>query len=226
MRCVAASVKVDDAEIARRLHCHEEHEDGDSQRVLGEVEALVLRRRRRGRRRERNLRRRCSSIALLWRLLIHAHGSDGAPGGAHHGWLAERSSRRREAASELEEAEEADAQSTYEKVTQENKITKTAKEQDVKYKTQESKSLDKTASEYSSDREGANTELTAVLDYYAKIKDRCIAKPETYEERQRRRSAEIAGLKEALAVLKEETAFVQRKRHGSFRGSPLSADTQ
>merc|ERR1719394_80171 len=43
-----------------------------------------------------------------------------------------------------EEAEEADAQSLYEKTTQENKITKTMKDQDVKYKTQESKSLDKT----------------------------------------------------------------------------------
>merc|ERR1711948_51318 len=123
-----------------------------------------------------------------------------------------------------EEAEEADAQSLYEKTTQENKITKTMKDQDVKYKTQESKSLDKTVAEYSSDREAANTELSAVLDYYAKIKERCIAKPETYEERKRRREAEINGLKEALIVLKEETAFVQRKRHGAFRGT-LSASS-
>merc|ERR1712039_717120 len=105
------------------------------------------------------------------------------------------------------------------KTTQENKITKTTKDQDVKYKTQESKSLDTTVAEYSADREAANSELTAVLEYYAKIKDRCIAKPETYEERQRRREAEITGLKEALSVLKDETAFVQRKRRGSFRGA-------
>merc|ERR1711979_157484 len=95
----------------------------------------------------------------------------------------------------------------------------TMKDQDVKYKTQESKSLDKTVSEYSSDRESANTELSAVLDYYGKIKDRCIAKPETYAERKRRREAEIAGLKEALSILEDETAFVQRKRHGAFRGT-------
>jgi len=117
-----------------------------------------------------------------------------------------------------EEAEEADAQSTYEKITQENKIIKTTKDQDVKYKTQESKSWDKTVSEYSSDREAANTELTAVLDYYTQIKARCIAKPETYEERKRRRDAEISGLKEALTILKEETALVQRKRRGVLRG--------
>jgi len=122
-----------------------------------------------------------------------------------------------------EEAEEADAQMLYEKTTQENKITKTMKDQDVTYKTQESKSLDKTVTEYSSDREAASSELAAVNDYYAKLKARCIAKPETYEERKRRREAEIAGLKEALTILKEETALVQRKRKGSFRGSALVA---
>merc|ERR1719410_2143028 len=79
-----------------------------------------------------------------------------------------------------EESEESDAQSEYEKITQENAVTKTTKEQDAKYKRQETKSQDKTASEYAADRETTNTELSAVLDYYGKIKDRCIAKPETY----------------------------------------------
>jgi len=118
-----------------------------------------------------------------------------------------------------EESEEADAQSEYETVGQENEVTKTTKDQDVKYKTQSSKSLDATVAEYSSDRETANTELTAVLDFYAKIKERCIAKPEGYEERKRRREAEINGLKEALTILEDETALVQRKRRGAFRGA-------
>merc|ERR1719327_1891359 len=81
-----------------------------------------------------------------------------------------------------EEAEEADAQSEYEKTTQENKITKTRQEQDVKYKTGEFTSLDKEISELTSDRDTTNSELSAVLEYYGKIKERCIAKPETYEE--------------------------------------------
>merc|ERR1719325_359513 len=95
-----------------------------------------------------------------------------------------------------EESEEADAQSEYEKVSQENAVTKTTKEQDVKYKSLEAKSQDKTATEYSADRETANSELSAILDYYGKIKDRCIARPETYAARKVRRAAEIAGLKQ------------------------------
>merc|ERR1712039_742781 len=107
-----------------------------------------------------------------------------------------------------EETEEADAQSEYEKVSQENAVTKTTKDQDVKYKTQEAKAQDNTGAEYA-----------AVMEYYGKIKDRCIAKPETYAARKARREAEIQGLKEALSILEDETALVQRKRQGSFRGS-------
>merc|ERR1719421_1962179 len=100
-----------------------------------------------------------------------------------------------------EEAEEEAAQTEYDKLTQENKVTKTTKEQDVKYKTKEFQSLDKEIAELSSDREGQQTELDAVLEYYEKIKEECVAKPEPYEERKKRREAEIAGLKEGLSVL-------------------------
>jgi len=100
-------------------------------------------------------------------------------------------------------------------------VTKTIKEQDVKYKTQEAKAQDSTVSEYSADRQSTSAEYSAVLEYYSKIKERCIAKPQTYEERRRRREAEIEGLKQALTILKEETALLQRKKH-NFRGS-LSA---
>lgn len=122
-----------------------------------------------------------------------------------------------------EESEEADSQDAYDKATQENKVTKTNKDQDVKYKTAEATSLDKSISDISGDRSTTNAELSAVLEYYGKLKERCIAKPETYESRKGRREAEIAGLKEALAILESETAFVQRragKRHGGhMRGS-------
>merc|ERR1719456_707964 len=108
------------------------------------------------------------------------------------------------------ESAEADAQAAYDKETQQNKILKTMKDQDVKYKTKEFTTLDKELTEMSADRDTSNEELSSVLEFYEKLKDRCIAKPETYEERKRRREAEIAGLKEALKILESETALMQR----------------
>jgi hypothetical protein len=118
-----------------------------------------------------------------------------------------------------EETEESDAAADYEKVSQENAVTKTTKDQDVTYKSQEKKARDNTVAMYSADRETTNKELSAVLDYYGKLKDRCIGKPETYEVRKARRAAEIQGLKQALSILEDETALVQRRKRGSFRGS-------
>merc|ERR1719192_1344948 len=117
-----------------------------------------------------------------------------------------------------ENTEEADAQSEYDKTTQENKVAKTLKEQDVKYKTQEIKALSKALTELTADKESAENEHAAVMEYYEKIKERCIAKPETYEERKARREAEIAGLKEALSILENETAFMRRKSRRHMRG--------
>merc|ERR1719424_618978 len=105
---------------------------------------------------------------------------------------------------------ESSAQADYDTVSQENKITKATKDQDVKYKTQEAKSLDKAISEHSSDRSGLQTELDAVLEYQEKINKMCIAVPETYEERKARREAEITGLKEALKILEGEGVFLQK----------------
>merc|ERR1719327_1164227 len=89
---------------------------------------------------------------------------------------------------------------------------KVTKEQDVKYKTKEATGLDKAVAELTSDRAGLNTELDAVLEYYDSLKEQCIAKAEPYEERKKRREAEIAGLKEALGIL-EGVALLQRDAH-------------
>jgi len=91
-----------------------------------------------------------------------------------------------------------------------NKVTKKIKEQDVKYKTKEATSLDKAVTEHTTDRDGAQSELDAVLEYLRKLDDMCVAKAETYTERADRRKAEIDGLKEALSILDSETAFVQK----------------
>merc|ERR1719235_3053321 len=55
-----------------------------------------------------------------------------------------------------EETEEADAIDVYEKTTQENKLSTTMKSQDVKYKTKEFKTLDKSISDLSGDRDTTN----------------------------------------------------------------------
>merc|ERR1719265_1852160 len=94
-----------------------------------------------------------------------------------------------------EETEESDSQEAYDKTTQENKVSVAEKQQDAKYKAQEAKALDNNIAAESADRDTAQTELSAVLEYYEKLQDRCVAKPETYEVRKQRREAEIAGLK-------------------------------
>merc|ERR550514_714731 len=116
-------------------------------------------------------------------------------------------------------AAEETAVSDYERTTKENEITKATKEQDVKYKTKEAKGLDKETAEATADRSGVQEELDAVLEYYKGIKERCIAKAETYEERVKRRTAEIAGLKEALEILEGEAVLLQRTTKHTLRGA-------
>jgi chromosome segregation ATPase len=98
-------------------------------------------------------------------------------------------------------AAEDSAQSEYESTTQDNKLAKVAKEQSVKYETKEAAELDKAISEATAERATTQSELDAVLEYLEKLKDMCIAKPETYAERADRRAAEIEGLKKALEIL-------------------------
>merc|ERR1719163_794048 len=76
---------------------------------------------------------------------------------------------------EVKSAEEA-AVEEYEKITQENKVMKAAKEQDLKYKTKESKSLAKAAADLNSDRDEVQAELDSILEYYEKLKPQCITK--------------------------------------------------
>merc|ERR1711957_148827 len=108
------------------------------------------------------------------------------------------------------------ALSAYDKETKENEVDKATKEQDVKYKNQESVSLDKAVAEAESDRSGVQEELDAVMEYFAKIKERCVAKAETYEEKTARREAELDGLKQALDILENQAALIQTKNTRSL----------
>lgn len=117
---------------------------------------------------------------------------------------------------------EASSKAAYDKETKENEIEVATKEQDVKYKNKESNDLGKATAEASSDRAGVQTELDAVHEYLASLANQCIttggvlgtagAGSETFETRQARRQAEIAGLKEALSILEGEAALLQSQR--------------
>merc|ERR1719395_427904 len=115
-------------------------------------------------------------------------------------------------------AAEQTAASTYDRETKENEIEKTTKSQDVKYKTKEAASLDKTVSELSSDRDSVQSELDAVNEYLESLEKKCTYKVESYEERKARREAEINGLKEALDILESEAALVQTSSSHALRG--------
>merc|ERR1719454_2063794 len=109
-------------------------------------------------------------------------------------------------------ATEAMAQEAYEKLTQDNEIATTEKSTAVKYKTKDQKETEAALAGLKEDREGTEKELAAIVEYWDKLQPMCVAKPESYEERKKWREAEIAGLKEALRILEEEsgsTAFLQ-----------------
>jgi predicted nucleic acid-binding Zn-ribbon protein len=145
-----------------------------------------------------------------------AHGSASGAGGGIISMLEVIEADFTKGLEEMITAEE-QAAAEYEQQTKENDIAKTTKTQDVKYKTKEAKSLDASVAEATHDRTGLESELNAVLEYYESIKKQCIAKPESYEERKKRREAEIAGLKEALEILSGAAVFLQNGQP-SLRG--------
>jgi chromosome segregation ATPase len=107
------------------------------------------------------------------------------------------------------QAAEDDATSVYEKTTQENKVSTATKRTNAEGKTQESARLAQLISDASSDRDGVQEELNAVLEYLEKLRPQCTTEPMSYEERKARREHEIEGLKQALNILENETALVQ-----------------
>merc|ERR1719310_2694139 len=103
-------------------------------------------------------------------------------------------------------AAEAMAIEAYEKLTQDNKIATTEKETAVKYKTKDQKETEAALVGLKEDADGTSKELAAILEYWDKLQPMCVAKPESYAERKKRREAEIAGLKEALTILERRRA--------------------
>jgi hypothetical protein len=109
------------------------------------------------------------------------------------------------------EAEEDASAVDYEKVSMNNRLNKGQWEKDVEYKTKEAAGLDKSFSELSSDRDSAQSELDAVLEYSKSVRGACELKPESFEGRKARRQDEVAGLKEALKILEGEAVLLEKK---------------
>merc|ERR1719356_124324 len=120
---------------------------------------------------------------------------------------------------EIVGAEES-SKSAYEQQTKDNDIEKTTKEQDVKYKSKESKDLDKSTAEAKSDKASVQTELDAVNKYLESLHSGCDETTEPYEEQVRRRTSEIAGLKEALKILEGEAVLLQHASRRAPRRTP------
>merc|ERR1719243_61314 len=110
------------------------------------------------------------------------------------------------------------AAAEYEAYAKEDEIATVQKQQDVKYKTKEAAGLDKNVADLSTDLSAVTDELTAVISALDKLKEMCVAKAEPYAERKARRESEIAGLKDALQILENEAALVQKAVKHALRG--------
>jgi hypothetical protein len=146
-----------------------------------------------------------------------SHDAAGGAGSGIIGLLEVCESDFTKGLTEMTAAEET-AVAEYKAYVKEDDIATATKTQDVKYKTKEAASLDKSVSELSTDLSSVTDELSAVLKALDQLKEMCIAKAEPYEERKARREAELAGLKEALKILEGETSFIQKAIRHRLRG--------
>merc|ERR1719379_3406116 len=94
------------------------------------------------------------------------------------------------------EATETEAAKAFEKLSDENKVSRASKEAEAKGKSSEIKSLKVQLEHSTEDHTSVSKELDAVLAYLDKLKPECESKAMSYEERKAAREAEIAGLKE------------------------------
>jgi DNA repair exonuclease SbcCD ATPase subunit len=113
------------------------------------------------------------------------------------------------------QAAEDQAIKEYETLTEDNKVTTATKETEVKYKGKDKKETEAYLEETKEDLGTSQSELSAIMEYWEKLQPQCVAKPEPYEERKKRREKEIAGLKEAITILEEEsaTSFLAVRRY-------------
>merc|ERR1719359_2571121 len=102
----------------------------------------------------------------------------------------------------------------YETLSKDNEVATATKTTEAEYKTKDSKETAARLAGLEDDKGVAEKEYSAIMEYWEKLQPMCVAKPEPYAERKKRREAEIAGLKQALEILENESApaFLQIRR--------------
>jgi hypothetical protein len=108
------------------------------------------------------------------------------------------------------ESSEADAAEKYEKMTQEAEVTKAKKTAEMDGKVKEKAGVKVMMSQITEDLGEAGKALDAASSFLKGVKEACANKAMSYEERKKRREAEIKGLEEALTILSpDEGEFLQ-----------------
>merc|ERR1719281_1899599 len=119
------------------------------------------------------------------------------------------------------QATEREALKAYEKLMNENKVAIATKEAEIKGAESQIKALEVTLHDNGEDLKMVTKEKQAIEEYIAKLKPQCEGRVVPYAERKAKRDAEIAGLKEGLAILEAESpagafSFVQVRQHVTF----------
>jgi len=99
------------------------------------------------------------------------------------------------------EAAETEAADAFDKLSQENRLSRAAKVSDMQAKESEVKSLKVALSHSTEDYNSVSEELKTVNGYLDKLKPQCVSSVPSYAERKAAREAEIAGLKQGLSIL-------------------------
>jgi len=108
------------------------------------------------------------------------------------------------------ESAESEAADKFDKMKQEAAVTKARKTAEMEGKQKEQATVKTSLAQISEDLEEASKALEAASTFLKTVKERCANKAMSYEERKKRREAEIKGLQEALEILSpDESEFIQ-----------------
>jgi len=114
---------------------------------------------------------------------------------------------------------EREKKKAYEKMTNENAVSKATKEAEIKGAESEIEQLTIAIGQHEDDKTMTKDEMKALLEYIDKLKPTCVGVVMPYAERKAKREAEIEGLKQALTILEETSttltmvSFLQVKPH-------------